>query len=153
VEIRRITDAQIIRDTISDPHIARMSCPDTITAEQTAEWLIGIPGAEFMGVYIDSVYSGMFITHPFIGGTWAHVCLLPRAYGEKATEAARSAIQLTWDHIQADRVIVQIVEFNRAAVRFAESLGFKELGRIFGGWLCDGWEFDSLIFTLSRSNP
>jgi hypothetical protein len=57
-----------------------------------------------------------------------HTCLLPIAYGERARRAAKEMAQWIWANTKCLRLITEVPERNRLALRFARAAGMTAYG-------------------------
>src|SRR6185369_16871555 len=83
----------------------------------------GAPG------FIDTTL-GLFLFHPHNSICWeVHTCLLPAAWGERATRAGKGVVQWIWKNTPCLRIITNVPAYNRLAYRFALRCGMTEFGR------------------------
>lgn len=82
---------------------------------------------------------GLFAVSPENGICYkVHTCLLPHSYGEKATIAAKELIQWVFSNLQCERLITEVPEFNKLALKFAERSGMTRFGYNPKSYLKDG---------------
>lgn len=67
-----------------------------------------------------------------------HTCLLPHSYGDKATDAARELIRWVFRNLDCRRLITEVPEFNKLALKFAERSGMTQYGFNPASYLKDG---------------
>lgn len=78
-----------------------------------------------------------------------HTCLLPNAYGQRARLAAVAAIGWMAAHSPCKRVITNVPEDNRIALRFATRVGMKEFGINEKSFLKDGKLLDQHVLGIT----
>jgi len=82
---------------------------------------------------------GLFILCPKNAATFEiHVCMMPAAYGQLARQAMRDAFAWTWRNTSRSRVIGEIPETNRLALKYAMNCGMRMCGYQPHAWQCDG---------------
>lgn len=57
-----------------------------------------------------------------------HTCLLPGAWGHLGHEAALLLPMWIWEHTQCQRIITDVPDDNRLALRFAKQAGMEQFG-------------------------
>ena len=61
--------------------------------------------------------------------TWeVHTCLLPLSYGKRAQEAASEMATWIWVNTRCLRLVTEVPDYNRLALRFARAAGMVEYG-------------------------
>ena len=90
----------------------------------------------------------------FIPDNWscwkAHVGYLPRSYGKQAMNAFQSMLGWMWQNTRASRIVGEIAQENRRAVKFAVRAGFQEYGRNEKSTLRGGVLQDQVCLGISK---
>ena len=82
---------------------------------------------------------GLFVVTPENGVCYkVHTCLLPHSYGEKATVAAKELVEWVFQNLDCKRLITEVPEFNKLALKFALRSGMEKYGFNEKSWLKDG---------------
>ncbi len=90
----------------------------------------------------------------FIPDTWvcwkAHFGFLPRSYGERAQSGFRRMLGWMWTNTEAARIVGEICEENRRAIRFAMRAGCVVYGVNRRSRLRDGVLRDQVCLGISK---
>lgn len=82
------------------------------------------PNLFWITVYDRDELLGMFLSHPHNTATYeSHTCLLPNAYGPRAVEAAHEYIKWMFRWTACQKLITNVPEYNKLALRFARKVG------------------------------
>lgn len=101
-------------DFTDDPSLWEMPENENIT------YLCAYDGEELLG---------MWVLIPENTICWdVHTCLLPSAWGSRAIQAAKAAIDWVWKNTACVRLTTHVPEYNVLALRFAESAGMTKFG-------------------------
>ena len=142
VTVERTRDYALIKKLATDPAIFRHISDDYYPHPDSWE----PPESELVRSLIASDGVGAFGFAIFIPDTWtcwkAHFGFLPRSYGEKAHGAFDEMLRWMWAHTEAARIVGEIPQENRRAIRFALRAGCLVYGvnrrsRLRGGVLRD----------------
>jgi RimJ/RimL family protein N-acetyltransferase len=77
----------------------------------------------------DGFILGLWILIPDNFVCWKiHTCLLPGAWGHLGQEAAALLPNWIWSHTKCLRIITDVPEYNRLALKFAKQAGMEEFG-------------------------
>jgi RimJ/RimL family protein N-acetyltransferase len=150
--IEPTTDRELIRLAMVHPRVYPSISDDFSPAPQDFQPHIG-PGTLYLAVYDGDNYLGCFL---FV--QWSpvmfevHTCLLPAAYGAKATEAAKAAAEWMFHHTTCRRIITHVPQYNRLALRFAERAGLTQCGRNYQSYQKDGRLHDLIMLGLSKES-
>ncbi|HZQ53327.1 MAG TPA: GNAT family protein [Bryobacteraceae bacterium] len=79
-----------------------------------------------------------------------HTCLLPRAWGERAKQAAREMAAWIFAHTDVERISTEVPDYNRLALHFAKRAGMTEYGRNPRSYRKNGKLYDTILLGLSR---
>lgn len=94
---------------------------------------------------------GFFLLTPHNAVCWEiHTCLLPRAWGARARDAAAGIVAWLWANTPAERLVTTVPASNRLALRFALRAGMTEYGRNPSSYLKQGRLEDQILLGLSR---
>ena len=121
----------IFRD-VSDDFFPRPEDWRPIESEQVV-YLLASDSAPFgFGIFIPDTFTCYK----------AHIGFLPRSYGKQAIGAFREMLGWMWANSTAARIVGEVCEENRRAIRFAVNAGFEQYGvnvksRLRGGVLRD----------------
>ena len=93
--------------------------------------------------------------HPHNAICWEiHTCLLPNAWGERGRRAARLLPEWIWQHTPCRRIITNVPDNNRLALRFALAAGMTEIGVNAASFLKNGKLRDQTLLGISpQSRP
>ena len=146
----RTRDYELIRSIMSHrriyPFITDDLCPaveDFRPAHSDAIW--------YMLAKDEGDLLGMWIFVPQNGICWeVHTCLLPVGWGERGARAARELAGWVWQHTECRRIITNVPECNRLALRFAMRAGMETFGRNKQSFLKSGKVHDQIMLGLSR---
>lgn len=131
-QFRRIFDYDTVLQTLRNAAIFHAASDD-----------FSPPREAFMPRMDDQiVYVGCFAGNPLIMenycGLWAffptsairwnvHTCLLPSAWGY-AAEATRGMLSWLWVNQPVERIITEVPEYNRLALKLAKDVGMEVIG-------------------------
>lgn len=142
IEILQTSDAVLIKQLATHPEIFQHVSDDWFP--DPARWQ---PVVNDQVVYLVAKDGhGFFGFGAFIPDTWscwkAHIGFLKRAYGESAISSFKAMLDWMWQHTRAARIVGEIVDDNRKAIRFSMKAGFEQYGmnpksRLKGGVLRD----------------
>lgn len=131
MRFERLTDYDQIRETITNPDIYPHLCPDGAPAiedfkpvESDAFW--------YCGVWDDDEYLGLWMLQPFTSSLSAmiHTCLLRKAWGKRAIDAAAEFWAWLWANTPFRVVVTSVPACNPRALWFARNGGMKEFAVI-----------------------
>lgn len=150
----RTTDPEVIRIIMLEPHIYSASRDDFMPLWRDAreQWqpimheqilyMLVRDGAETLGLWIFAPESKCMMK--------VHTCLLPAAYGDRASQAAKEMAQWFWENTENERLITDVPVFNRHALKFAEKAGMKRFGVNPKSFKRDGRFWDVIMLGMSR---
>ncbi len=134
IQIRQLTDAALIRDTITHPRVWGAVTDDGAGRREDFAPHQGVHYAGVFEVHEDrsETYLGLWAFAPrnTAGACWeVHTCLLPVAYGATALDAARAVERWFWEtHPEATRLVTVVSEDKPLALRFAKRCGMRQWG-------------------------
>lgn len=102
-------------------------------------------------VWDEKELLGLWMFHPHNTVCWeVHTALLPNAWGERARQAARQMTDWIWAHTPCCRIITNVPETERIALKFALAAGMEEYGRNPRSFLKDGRLLDQILLGISK---
>jgi len=125
--VKRIVTHQSVYPRVSDdksPSAERWLPLDGL------HYLLVKNGADILGLFVLSQENGVCFK--------VHTCLLPHSYGEKATIAAKALIAWVFTHLDCSRLVTEVPDYNRLALKFAERSGMTKFGYNPKSYLKDG---------------
>ena len=126
--VARTHDYQAVRELACHPSIFPHVTDDWFP--DPAEWHPS--ESEQVKYLLASDDKGPFGFGIFIPKTWScydsHIGFLPRSYGAPAIQAFKEMLEWMWKNSTAARLVGEICEDNRRAIRFATSAGFEPYG-------------------------
>jgi RimJ/RimL family protein N-acetyltransferase len=152
MQFDRSWDWQLIKGVVTHPrvypHISDDFCPPAEQWEPNRHesiWYVVVrDGGELLGLW-------MFVPHNAI--CWEiHTCLLPSAWGRRAREAAQQGWAWLWANSSCVRVITDVPECNRLALRFARAAGMTQYGLNPKSYMKNGQLHDVILLGISRPN-
>jgi RimJ/RimL family protein N-acetyltransferase len=109
------------------------------------------PDIWYLLTWDGNLMLGLFAIAPQSAIVWEiHTRLLPQAYGPRAAEALREVLTWIWQHTPAQRIVTNIPETNRLALRFGARCGFEVFGRNPKSFRKDGRLVDQILMGISR---
>lgn len=82
-----------------------------------------------------------------------HTCVLPIGRGVWANEAAKKMALWIWEHTECQRIVTDVPEDNRLALRFAEAAGMQQFGVNPRSYKKGGKLLDVILLGMSRTCP
>lgn len=79
-----------------------------------------------------------------------HTCVLPIGRGIWANEAAKKMALWIWEHTECQRIVTDVPENNRLALKFAEAAGMQQFGVNPKSYKKGGKLLDVILLGLSR---
>lgn len=79
-----------------------------------------------------------------------HTTLLPNAWGERAIKAAKELADWVWKNTPCLRVITNVPEYNRLALRFAKAAGLEPFGLNCKSYMKTGILHDQIMLGVSK---
>lgn len=151
VEVRRIYDEGLIRDTITHPKVYPAASDDGSPTVDSYKPPVS-PYVMYLGCYDDeSRYVGLFMLVTVnVATVELHTFMLPKAWGPKAKACAAAAADWIWENTKFIRIITVIPDFNRLAIKFAETGGMSRYGLNPQSWLKNGKVFDTVLMGISK---
>lgn len=127
--IKRIVTHEKVYPRVSDDKSVPPECWEPIRNSEMY-YLLAKQGIDVLGLFAVSPENGVCFK--------LHTCLLPHSYGDKATIAVQEVFAWIFKHLRCERLITEVPEFNRVALKKAEKAGMKKYGFNPGSYLKDG---------------
>jgi RimJ/RimL family protein N-acetyltransferase len=127
--VKRIVTDRSVYPRVSDDSSPCADCWQPIR-DDAMYYLLAKRDVDILGLFAVSPENGICYK--------VHTCLLPHSYGEKATIAAKELIQWVFSNLQCERLITEVPEFNKLALKFAERSGMTRFGYNPKSYLKDG---------------
>lgn len=109
---------------------------------EVMHWMLVQEGAEVLGV---------FLVHPVTSYCYEmHTCLLPEAWGPRAIEAARMLADWAFSQTPCLKLVTNVPEYNRLALRFAKAGGGKQEGINRASFMRDGKMLDQIVLGITK---
>jgi len=126
--IERTTDWELIKQIVTDPSVYPKVTDDKSPSAENWEpvrqdymhYLLAKDGEEVLGLF--AVIADNAVTYR------VHTCLLPNSYGPKAATAAKELIAWVFANLDCRRLVTEVPQFNRLALKFSRNAGMKEFG-------------------------
>lgn len=137
---------QVIRHPRVYPHVSDDFSPP---AEQLS--MQDNEALWYVAVRDESDFLGIFLFAPDNPICWeVHTCLLPRAWGDRAVEAATEVCRWIWQNTSCRRIITEVPENNTLALKLALNSGLKQYGVNPRACLRGGVERDLILLGISK---
>lgn len=146
----RTSDFDLVRSIMTHPrvypHITDDGCPpveEFHPSEDRMLWYILVRNA--------GKPVGLWLFVPTNAVCWeVHTCLLPEAWGDVGREAAKRMAEWIWQYTACRRIITNVPECNRLALRFAKAAGMLEFGRNEASFLKNGRLHAQIMLGLTK---
>ena len=79
-----------------------------------------------------------------------HTCLLPNAWGDRAHHASLQVREWMFSHSNAQRIVTNVPENNRLALRFAKTAGLQQYGVNPKSYMKHGHLYDQVLLGVSK---
>lgn len=123
------------------PHISDDGCTEPDPQDNDAlHWMLVSDGEP----------AGVFMLHQHNAACWeVHTCLLPRAWGQPAAQAAQLLLAYAFG-IGARKVITHVPSYNRLALRFAKAAGMTQEGVNRASFAKNGELLDQIMLGITE---
>ena len=125
--VKRIVTDKSVYPKVSDD---KSPCADCWLPLEDMHYLLAKNGIDVLGLFALSQENGVCYK--------VHTCLLPHSYGEKATVAAKELISWVFTNLDCRRLVTEVPDYNRLALKFAERSGMTKFGYNPKSYLKDG---------------
>lgn len=146
----RTEDMSLVRTVMVNPaiypHISDDGSPpaeEFQPVDHPSIWYVRVDeGGDLLGLF-------MFVPHGV--ACWeVHTCLLPSAWGDHARAAGFGVIEWIWGNTPCCRIITNVPNCNRLALRFAQAAGLENFGVNEKSYLKNGKLYDQIMLGISR---
>ena len=145
LKIERTRDMELVRSILAHPRIW-----PHIHEDGTDEPIAIDHDAMFWMLVSDDAPAGVFLAHARSMNCWEmHTCLLPRIWGAGANEAARLFRDFMFGELGCKKLVTNIPDGNRAALRFAVSNGMVVEGNNRASYLKNGRLLDQTMLGIT----
>lgn len=153
LRIERSTDSALIKRVITHPaiypHVADDFSPPP--AAYSAEGLVGHPQVYFLAAWDGDELLGLGMFHAHNAVMYeAHTCLLPNAWGERGTRAARAAMRWIFGNTPCRKIVSLVPDGNVLAMRFAKRCGLRVEGLLTKSFLRGGKLLNQTVFGIEK---
>lgn len=146
----RLHDLNVIAETITHPRIYPF-VSDDLSPSRESFIPCDHPSLYYLGAWDQQEYLGLWMLAPANSICWeVHTCLLPNAWGKRAIEATRGAIEHVWTETACQRIITVVPAYNSLALRLAEKAGMTRYGVNPKSFLKDGLLHDQILLGVSK---
>jgi RimJ/RimL family protein N-acetyltransferase len=153
ITFERTTDWSTVKAIVTHPKIYQAVSDDGSPAPEQWE-PIQNEVAWYVLVKDDAEVLGLWAFYRESVACWqVHTCLLPSAWGEKARDAVRALVPWVWANIPCLRVVTEVPEYNRRALRFAQIAGMTQYGLNPKAYMKGGKLYDIIELGISRPTP
>lgn len=150
IKFERTSDYDLVKRIVTHPRVYPHVTDDF--SLEASQW----EPARHEGIYYllvkeDGELLGLFTVIPLNGICWEiHTTLLPQAWGPRAGEAARAVQRWLWEQTRCERLVTNVPEYNRLALRFARQAGLQQFGVNPASYRKDGKLYDQIMLGVSR---
>ena len=146
--IKRTTDIKLIHSVLKDNKIERWINDDSGNVE---EYPI-LDNIYYLAAYEEEL-AGLFVCFPLNHATLdGHFAVLPKFYGKKAIKLGRLAIDWIFNNTHYLKINGSTPAYNKLALKYAQSIGFKPEGINRQSYLKDNKLYDQIYFGLRRES-
>jgi hypothetical protein len=142
--IKRIVTHTTVYPKVTDDKSPCAACWQPIKDEKMY-YLLAKNGIDVLGLFAVSPENSVCYK--------VHTCLLPHSYGDKATQAAKELIEWVFTNLDCKRLITEVPQFNKLALRFAERAGMTQYGYNPASYLKDGKLQGMTLLGISKETP
>jgi hypothetical protein len=146
-------DAALIKSVITHPrvypHVTDDGCPKVGNFD--ALGAASSPQFHFVCIFDGPEFLGLFMFHQINLVMYeVHTCLLPNAWGERATKAAHLARDWMYQNTPCMKIITHVPRDNVLAFRFAKRCGMKVEGILVKSIQKNGALLDQTILGMEK---
>ena len=141
---------EFIREVMTHPRVWPHISDDNSPWPDAFEPIVH-PGLYYLAPECDGERVGVFLYHSHSAVLWeVHTCILPKFWGEPATQAARDGLRWMLDNTKCRKVITHVPKPNVPARRFAMRVGMWSEGINRKSFLKDGVLHDQFILGITE---
>jgi RimJ/RimL family protein N-acetyltransferase len=148
VDFEYTTDSKLVKSIVTHPriwpHVTDDFSPnvEAYVPPQAGIYLLVKDGDETLG---------LFFLHPHNAICWEiHTCLLPNAWGQRAKQVVKEAAPWIFAHTGCKRIITNVPDYNRLALRLAKEAGMEQFGVNEKSFQKKGQLHDQIMLGLSK---
>jgi hypothetical protein len=146
----RTTDWALVREILTDPAVYPHISDDGSPAREDFQ-VVEHPSFLYVLVKDAGAVLGLWLFVPQSVACYeVHTCLLPRARGDRAKEAARQMADWLWANTPCQKLITSVPAYNRLALHFAKRAGMTQFGTNTRSYLKHGELHDQILLGLER---
>lgn len=157
---RRVHDYATIQGVMTNEKIYRAMADDFSPPREKFRarlddeiWYVGCWKQESSGPDLYSDFLGLWAFLPTNQIRWSvHTCLLPCAWGQ-AIEATRAMLVWLWENSPCQRIVTEVPDGNRLALRLAKQAGMEFIGIDRKSIMKGGKLQDQILLGLSKPCP
>lgn len=151
IHFERTSDMDIVRGIARHPRIYE-GISDDFSPKVGDFNPIDHPDIWYVLAWDDKELLGMWTLVPENHVCWeVHTCLLPSAWGPRASRAVKLAIRWAFENSKCLRLVTKVPAYNRIALRFAERAGMTEYGVNPKSFMKNGELHDQHLLGISKS--
>jgi len=149
IRIERTEDAGLIRGVMTHPQIYPNISDDASPPAEEFQPVMA-EALWYVAAYVDDELMGVFALFPQNGICWeVHTCLLPKAWGRHSRMIVREGIRWVFENTPCKRIITNVPEYNRLALKLACDAGMKMFGVNKGSFQKNWVLYDQYLLGLS----
>lgn len=150
ISVAPTEDYGLIKSIMTHPRIWRFIGDDQAPPPEQFEvprsssilYLLAKDDDETLGVFLFAAQNSVCME--------SHHCLLPQSWGARARDAAKKAITWLFTNTRCVRIVGSTPTCNRAALKFAQDLGFTPFGLNRKSFMRYGVLHDQILFGMSK---
>ena len=147
MRIEPTCDEELIRGIVTHPAIWPHVSDD---GSQLESYSPPMDGAAWLRV-VDRETLGVYMIHQHNAVTFEiHTCLLPAAWGGKARQAGNLVLDWIFTNTQCQKLITQVPETNKLALRYAQRCGLVVEGKNRQSFLKNGELIDQIQLGITK---
>jgi len=126
ITIERTHDMSLVNRIVKHPKIWNSLTDD---AQDKYWYPLDDANIHWLLVLIECIPAGVFMVHRHNQICWEiHTAILPEYWGERAREAAKAVLKYLFTNTDCEKLITNVPETNKAALRYAKASGMKLFG-------------------------
>ncbi len=147
MKIERTHDMQVVRGILMHPRILPHIHEDGMVEINPVD----VDAIYWLLVIDEDEPAGVFMVHPHNQSCYEmHTSLLPRIWGQKASESAQLLLRYLFQVIECKKIITNVPANNKKALRFALANGMKIEGVNRESYFKNGALIDQTMLGITR---
>lgn len=149
VKCERTFDLPLVRATMTHrriyPHVSDDGSPsadDFSPIDSPLVYYLAMDDGEHLGIFMLYPHNTVCFE--------VHTCLLPKAWGEKARQCTREGMHWMFENTSCRRIITNIPEYNRLALKLALDSGMSRFGTNPKSFMKNGTLYDQIMLGISK---